>query len=514
MFGDARPTMSAAAARRIDAVCDRFEQQLQAGQAPCVEEFLDGVAETLRPMLLREILLLQWDYEHGQQHAIDLDGYLERFPAYSALIQAVALAHLSDSENDVQRFRQLPGSQHAVALVASGWHDSGYEILRQLGCGGMGTVLQAKERATDRLVAIKILRQDLRFNRRGLERFRAEVRALARLQHANIVQIFDVQVDSDEPFYSMEYCNGGSLSDELRRRRPTPHESALLIETLANAVHVAHEAGIIHRDLKPGNVLLQKRNSPAGDDGQQFSQDPIDFDHEDSRAITDRFIPKLADFGLAKDLSSEALTQTQECLGSIPYMAPEQLENTKAVGRAVDIHALGAILYECLTGRPPFGASTPAMTIQRIVSQDATPPRRCEPTVPLDLSAICVRCLEKNPADRYSSALELAHDLRRFLTREPTHARPVGAAIRLLRWGQRHPQQLAIMAGICGVFALVAAGYGWHSARLRDMNDRLLDSNQRLVEMTQHAEASQETPSNWNMYPLFAWLRSVGVKEM
>ncbi len=200
-------------------------------------------------------------------------------------------------------------------------------------------------------------------------------------------------------------------------------------------MYAAHQAGIVHRDLKPGNVLLQNIPSAQAEKHKSL-EDGSSLGMDGHQTLTDRFTPKLADFGLAKDLSLKSLTLTDELLGSLPYMAPEQLGDSNSNHAAVDIHALGVILYECLTGRSPFADATPATTIQRIISQDAVSPRRYNPSIPVNLSAVCDRCLEKDPTHRYTSALDLADDLRRFCDREPTHARMPGVAWRLLRGGE------------------------------------------------------------------------------
>ena len=482
-FEDANAMPSAAAAQRIDAACDRFEQQLQSGETPSIQEVLESFEDVLQPMLLRQLLLLQWDYDGRRHVSIDLDGYLARFPAHASLIRAAAMEHLSDLEDREQKFRLATSQHETAAFMTQRWEDSNYEIQRQLGHGGMGTVWLAKERASGNLVAMKILRYDLQGRQRGFERFRAEIQVLKRLEHPNIIDVLDVDLYLGEPFYTMEYCSGGSLADALRNQRPTPHESACLLETLARAVHAAHQTGIIHRDLKPGNVLLQRIPSAIDNDQDNEQQDQGHSDtsgNPGTSSLTDRFTPKLADFGLAKDLSAGTISRSEELLGSLPYMAPEQLEGSHSVGPAADVHALGAILYECLTGRPPFGGATPLKTIRQIVLENVKPPNSCEPRIHRDLSTICARCLEKDPADRYATAQDLANDLQRFLAGEPIRGRPLRPVLRLFRWGSQHSLRLTMLAVIFIVFALVVAvGRSWYAA---GTGERDASSDERSLE--------------------------------
>jgi serine/threonine protein kinase len=455
---DANVVPSADAARRIDAVCDRFEQQLQNGEAPRFSFYLAQFEEELQPVLLRQLLLLQWDYDGRRHDSIDLQTYLDLFPSHSLLIQNTAVEHLTDLKQREHRFREAADKQQAAARITRQWEDSAYQILRRLGGGAMGSVWLAEERATKQLVAIKILRHDSQCEPRGIHRFRNEVQALQKLEHPNIVQILDFDVHVDEPFYTMEYCPGGSLADALRTQRLTPEESAKLIKTLADAVHVAHQAGVVHRDLKPSNILLQTAELPdAENESEGFDATGLDTIDECPR-LTERYIPKLADFGLSKDKQAASISQTAAIIGSPPYMAPEQIEDSKSAGSAVDVHALGTVLYECLTGEPPFQGANPLLTIQQVVSRNAQSPTQREPNVPNDLSAICIRCLEKNPAERYSTAKELAGDLERFLNGQPVYARRKSVGRPLLGWVQEYPLLLTLLLALV-IASCFAADY-------------------------------------------------------
>jgi hypothetical protein len=280
----------------------------------------------------------------------------------------------------------------------------------------MGIVYKARHLKLDRLVALKMIR--LAARPAELERFRTEGGAVARLQHPNIVQIYEVGEHAGWPYLVLEYVDGGSLADHLGTPLPARSAAALLLP-LAGAVAYAHARGVIHRDLKPGNVLL------AGPVGTGLQVCP---ENEAGRpgGPPPRSVPKITDFGLAKRLDVEGgQTQTGVVMGTPSYMAPEQAEGRLAeVGPAADVYALGATLYEMLTGRPPFKGTTVLETLEHVRTLDPVPPRALQPGVPRDLEVICLKCLEKRPADRYDSAAALAEDLHNFLAGEAIRARP------------------------------------------------------------------------------------------
>jgi eukaryotic-like serine/threonine-protein kinase len=295
----------------------------------------------------------------------------------------------------------------------------GYEILGELGRGGMGIVYKARQVQLDRLVALKMILAGGLAGSAERDRFRTEAEAIARLQHPNIVQVYEVGEHDGKPFFSLEFCSGGSLQQKLNGAPLPPLEAAQLVQTLAHAVQAAHERSVIHRDLKPANVLLASDGTP-----------------------------KITDFGLAKKLDDVGQTASGAVMGTPSYMAPEQAAGrVKDVGPAADVYALGAILYELLTGRPPFRGETPMDTLVQVLGWEPAPPRRLQPKVPRDLEVVCLKCLEKEPARRYPSALALAEELRRFLAHEPIQARPLSAPARLWRWCRRKPA-LAAATGL------------------------------------------------------------------
>jgi serine/threonine protein kinase len=304
----------------------------------------------------------------------------------------------------------------------------GYEILSELGKGGMGVVYQARQTRLNRLVALKMILHAEHASKDERRRFAAEAEAVARLQHPNIVQIFEIGEHRGLPYFSLEYCGGRSLEPRLNGTPWEAKEAARLVETLARAMAYAHQRGIVHRDLKPANVLL-------GGDGA----------------------PKITDFGLAKRLDVSMHTQSGAVMGTPSYMAPEQAQGrVRDIGPGTDIWALGAILYELLTGRPPFKAQTALDTVLRVISDEPVSVRRLQPRTPPDLETICLKCLQKEPAKRYASAQYLAEDLQRFLGGEPIKARRVSLPERAAKWVRRRPTVKAFL-WMAGLAALLAA---------------------------------------------------------
>jgi hypothetical protein len=321
--------------------------------------------------------------------------------------------------------------QPAPTLPVSGFEAAGaapavpgYEVLGELGRGGMGVVYKARQVALDRVVALKVILHADCAGAEARDRFRAEARAAARLQHPNAVHVYEVGEYRGLPYFAQEYCPGGSLAARLDGTPRPPGEAAGLVEALARAADAAHRAGVVHRDIKPGNVLLA-----AGGE------------------------PKLADFGLAKLIGADGPTRTGAVLGTPAYMAPEQADGrVKEIGPATDVYALGVLLYELLAGRPPFKAPSAAETLAQVIAADPPP---VQPACPRDLEAIVRKCLEKDPARRYASAAELADDLRRFREGRPVVPRPAGPVARLWQWVRRNPVTAAA-AGL-GLLALALA---------------------------------------------------------
>ncbi len=320
----------------------------------------------------------------------------------------------------------------------------GYEILGELGRGGMGVVYQARHLKLNRLAAVKMVLSGAGSAAERL-RFQQEAEAVARVPHPHIVQIFEIGQHDDRPFIALEYCGGGSLAGLLADNPLEARRAAELVEKLARAMHHAHQQHIIHRDLKPANVLLTA-------DGE----------------------PKVTDFGLAKKLDADdGQTRAGTIMGTPSYMAPEQADGkVKELGPACDVYALGAILYETLTGRPPFKGTTVLETLEEVRAREPAAPRLLQPKVPRDLETICLKCLHKEPGRRYASAAALADDLRRWLNGEPIQARPVGRAERAIKWVKRRPAVAALLGLLALVTATGVGGVLWQWRVAEDERDQ------------------------------------------
>jgi WD40 repeat protein len=343
-----------------------------------------------------------------------------------------------------------PGCSDAAAPRRPLPPPDGYEILEELGRGGMGVVYRARQLNLNRIVALKMVLAGPYADGAALARFRAEAAAVARLQHPGIVQIFEMGEADGWPFFAMEYVAGGNLAARAAGTPQPPRDVAALVERIARAIAATHEQGIVHRDLKPANVLL------AGDAAGPLAQAE----------------PKIVDFGVAKflDVEGPSATVTHDVLGTPLYMAPEQAAGqSKDAGPAVDIYALGVILYVLLTGQPPFRGATLLDTLTQIKTSDPVPPRRLLPQVPRDLETICLKCLQKEPHKRYATALALADDLRRFSGGQPVLARPTAWWERGLKWARREPRVAALVAAVAAVTiaGLVTTAILWRVAERR-----------------------------------------------
>jgi len=395
---------------------------------------LAGDADSVLDLVYNEIFLRS---SRGEQPGPD--EYRRRFP------------HLADQIDIQFQLHQAIDPADFLAVAEGPPQIPGYEILGELGRGAMGVVYRARQLSLDRVVALKVLSDASLY-----ARFRAEAEAVAHLQHPHIVQIFEVGEHQGRCFFSLELVGGGSLADRLQGQPLPETTAAQLVETLARAVHYAHQRGIIHRDLKPANVLLQRgEGREARDEAIPSSLAP--------RPSPLAPIPKISDFGLAKRLAGGAgLTRLGDVLGTPTYMAPEQARGHPNVGVAVDVWALGAILYELLTGRPPFRADTAEATLRLVECAEPEPPSRLRPELAPDLEAICLKCLQKRPQKRYATALALADDLARFLAGRSVELPPVPPA-------SRHGLVLALAVLAC---ALLLAGSLFHNARLQQERDR------------------------------------------
>jgi WD40 repeat protein/tRNA A-37 threonylcarbamoyl transferase component Bud32 len=462
-------------------VCTDFEAAWRgaaaAGLRPRVEDYLGTAAGAERSALARALILLEVFYRRQAGEDPAPQEYEDRFPELDrALLAQTVEASAPKIEDRITLDPQssiFDPRSSACGLPAV----PGYEILGELGRGGMGVVYRARQTKLNRLVALKMILAGAHAGPLELARFHTEAEAAAHLQHPNIVQIYEVGEHHGLHYLALEFVEGVSLAQKYAGAPQPARVAARLVETLARTMHHAHQKGIVHRDLKPANVLLTADGTP-----------------------------KITDFGLAKRLEGpSAQTKTGAVLGTPGYMAPEQAEGkTHALGPAADIYALGAILYELLTGRPPFQAATPLDTLLQVVSQDPTPPSRLKRDVPRELETVCLKCLHREPGRRYASALDLADDLQRFLEDWPVLARRAGPVERAWRWCRRNPVVAtaaavtsAALLGVTVVSVLFAIAQARHSQDLRaeqrqtraqkERAEKALKQAQRLAAARQRA---------------------------
>ena len=342
-----------------------------------------------------------------------------------------------------------------------------YDILAEVGRGGMGVVYKARHRGLNRLAALKMVLAGEFASPAQELRFRLEAELAARVQHPNIVQVFEIGSYQGRPFLALEWVEGGSLADRLDGKPWSPVEAASLLETLARAIHLAHGEGVVHRDLKPANIMLQGDKCGRATDQGELSLSGITF------PPPPRLLPKITDFGLARPLKGGVtLTRSGFLVGTPGYMSPEQAGGRRTlVGPATDIYALGVILYQLLTGQLPFGGDSTLDVLRAVTSDEPARPRRLRPSLARDLEAITLCCLEKEPVRRYPSALALAEDLQRFREGKQVTARPVGAAARLARAGRRRPVVTALLGLLMVSFFGGLAGVTWKWLEANEQRD-------------------------------------------
>ncbi len=403
----------------LDAVLAEQRRDWIAGKRIPADETLRQHPELAdEPACAAELIYHEFSLRQELGESPDWQQHTRQYPEHAAMLE-----RLRQADQLVDQTLAAPAQLPAGTFA-------GYDLLEEVGRGGMGVVFKARHKSLDRIVALKVLRSDGTGEDR--KRFDREAQAVARLHHPNIVQVYEVGENAGEAFVSLEFVDGQSLARRLHGTPLPARQAAALVKVLAGAMHYAHERGVIHRDLKPANVLL------AG-----TPETPI----EDC-------IAKVADFGLAKKLDTQGDTHSGAVLGTPSYMAPEQAEaRSAAVDRRTDVYGLGAILYELLTGRPPFRADTPLQTLKQVVEAEPARPRLLNAAVPRDLETVCLKCLQKEPQERYPSAEALADDLERWLLGFPIQARPVSKLEHAARWCRRRPAVASLLA----VLALTVA---------------------------------------------------------
>jgi len=400
--------------QRLDAVIADYLAAVQAGQCPDRQVVLLNNPELAAPLL---------EFFADEEH----------FQRLAAPLRAEASDHhrRDTPRNESSTHGYTPPS--AVSLPPHPSRFGDYELIEEIARGGMGVVYRARQISLNRQVALKMILAGPLASAADLERFHREAEAAARLDHPNIVPIYEVAAQDGQHYFSMKLVDGGDLTHHLSRYTGDPRAAASMIAAVADAVHHAHQRGILHRDLKPRNILLSA-------DGQ----------------------PQVTDFGLAKRVDAESgSTLSGAIVGTIGYMAPEQARADRSLTTAADVYSLGAILYELLTGRPPFRGSTPAETILHVLQSEPERPRAIQARVDRDLETICLKCLEKDPSRRYDSAAALAEDLRCWLGGRPIAARPVGLAERVWRWCRRNPAP-AVSTAMVLLLVLIFSWRLWH----------------------------------------------------
>lgn len=380
----------------------------------------------------------------------------------------------------------------------------GYEIKDRLGRGGMGEVYLARDTELNRWVALKVIRPE-RDDAASRQRFRAEGQAAARLVHPHIVQVYKCDYFEGTPFLALEFCPRGNLARHLKGTVLPPKQAAELTEILARGIAYAHQQGVVHRDLKPANILLSPK--PQGESPSTAGKAP---------SMLDGLVPKISDFGLARlEGSEQELTRTGMVQGTPSYMAPEQARGMKqALGPACDIWALGAMLYEFLSGRPPFQAATTLETLAQVCEADPVPLRRLQPGVPAALEIVCLKCLEKTPAKRYASAAELAEDLRRYREGQPILAKPAAWWEKAGAWVRRSPAKAASLVLAMCLVLTVLVGSWLYIGRLSDLlESKEKETQARAETATQRYYATLERIRKNALRPYPGW-RETALKEV
>ncbi len=445
-------------AERIDRICDRFEAAWRNGEKPSIDDHIADSTEPERSILWRELVTIEVQYRRMANDEPTINEYESRFPEQRQFLQVLLSAHTPGAPSargskTPMAFSRPENGQPASATnheepspnfgdgVATGSTLGDYVLLDKIGTGGMGLVYRARQQKADRVVAVKVIRPRVADElspgryREWLERFEREAKLTAALEHDDIVPIYDVGDANGQPYYAMRFVDGQSLADVIRQGPIPDRRAAKYLERVARAVHFAHQRGVFHRDLKPGNILIDRADRPY-----------------------------VSDFGLAKWVEGVgSLTETGACVGSPPYMSPEQIQDASRVTAASDVYSLGATLYDALTGRPPFKAARVAETLNQVIHSDPVPPRQLNSAIDLDLETITLKCLRKDPGLRYQTAQELADDLARYLDHQPIHARSVHWTEKTWRWARRNPITAVLastaFALLLSLVAVMSVGY-------------------------------------------------------
>ena len=414
----------------VEETCDAFERAFHEGLNPKIEEFVNDVPQSVATELLIELLNIEIELRQREGEKIVAEDYEKRFPECASLIREI----LPNTDQD--RDTAKPVNTKADFDFETTHHNnasrhrfSHFELINEVGRGGMGVVYRAIDLRLSRVVALKMILCGEFAGEEMISRFQSEARAAALLDHPGIVPIYDVGEFEGQRYFSMAFVEGENLADRIQETTLSNREAADTIRQLADAIAYAHSQGVVHRDLKPANIILDQAGHP-----------------------------RITDFGLAKHVEDDnELTATGQVLGTPGYMAPEQASGDHTqVGVASDIYGLGAILYCSLTGRPPFKAATVSATLRQVIDHEPISPRQLNPLVDIDLETICLKCLSKEPRRRFVTAKELSADLDRYLQGVPVQARPVSTAEKVLRVCKRHPTATILLAVVLVLVMILA----------------------------------------------------------
>jgi formylglycine-generating enzyme required for sulfatase activity/tRNA A-37 threonylcarbamoyl transferase component Bud32 len=423
----------------VEAQVQAFKDSWQKGERPAIARYLPD-EPSVRSAALVELVRIDQKQRYDVGVPRQVASYVAEFPALAD--DPRQLSELEASDKDLRKRFAETATRAADETPHSGpvagdklRHFGDYELLEEIARGGMGVVYKARQLSLNRVVALKMILSGHLASEREVQRFYTEAQAAANLQHPNIVAIHEVGQHAGQHYFSMDYVEGKSLAQLVREKPFAAAQAARYVKTIAEAIEYAHQHGTLHRDLKPANVLIDALNQP-----------------------------RVTDFGLAKRIEGTSeLTSTGSLMGTPSYMPPEQAgDNDGKVGPPSDVYSLGAVLYELVTGRPPFLGESLVVTLNQVLNTEPVAPRLLNPETPRDLETICLKCLEKQPSRRYQTAADLSADLGRFLKHEPILARPVGAIERTGRWCRRNPA----LAGFVALLAIAAVGFAVATASI------------------------------------------------